>query len=167
MSFAAVDANLCMLFRGYDCHLNAQCLSVNGQVNDSASYQCVCNDGYIGDGNTTCLGESFMKNVCILVRVLILCAGASVEVNPSAILVSNGSTGLNVTCVAPSFIDSGYYWILVDDNLNTTVATGGVFELPQLLFSSAVQGARYQCIVETPYGDIFSDIVQVIGKKTR
>ena len=52
----AADANLCAMFRGYNCDLNAQCLSVGNEVNNSASYQCVCNQGYIGDGNTTCLG---------------------------------------------------------------------------------------------------------------
>ena len=52
----ADDADLCALFRGYECDVNAQCVSMNNLVNDSASYQCVCSEGFIGDGNTTCLG---------------------------------------------------------------------------------------------------------------
>lgn len=58
----ASDADLCALFLGYGCNENAECVSVGGLVNDSSSYQCVCSQGYVGDGNTTCLGEC----ACIL-----------------------------------------------------------------------------------------------------
>ena len=68
--------------------------------------------------------------------------------------------------MAPFFSDDSHYWILIEDELNTTVATGGVFELPQVVFEGEDQGARYQCIVETQYGAIFSDIVKVVGEKT-
>ena len=58
VSLTAPDADLCVLFRGYECHENAECVSVSGVTNDSSSYQCVCNEGYVGDGNITCLGQS-------------------------------------------------------------------------------------------------------------
>ena len=75
--------------------------------------------------------------------------------------------GLNVTCVAPYFPDGDYHWILVDDDMNNTMVTGGVLELQQLVFEGAEQGARYQCIVETQFGDIQSNIVEVVGKKKK
>lgn len=84
-------------------------------------------------------------------------------VNPSAVLVVNGSSGAIVYCEAPSFSDSTYHWILVSDDFNTTVATGNVFELNEVVFGE-VEGNRYQCIVETEYGNIFSELVEVIGK---
>lgn len=94
-------------------------------------------------------------------------SGDSVEVAPPAVLATNGTSGLSITCTAPSFPDGDYYWILVDDDMNSTVATGGVLEFQQLVFEGAEQGARYQCIVETLFGNIFSDIVEVVGEKMK
>ena len=51
--------------------------------------------------------------------------------------------------------------------MNNSIATGGVLELQQVVFGGAEQGARYQCIVETQFGNIFSDIVEVVGEKRK
>ena len=48
--------------------------------------------------------------------------------------------------------------------MNNTVMTGRVLELQQLVFGGAEQGARYQCNVQTQFGNIASDIVEVIGE---
>ena len=76
----ADDANLCALFHGYECDVNAECLSEDNQVNDSASYQCVCNEGYIGDGNTTCLGYTITltKVICICMSLSVIMSNTSI-----------------------------------------------------------------------------------------
>ena len=98
--------------------------------------------------------------------MFLLPIGASVEVSPETVLATNGSSGHSVSCLAPSFTDHNYYWILVNagnGELNTAIATESVLELPQVVFEDG--GARYQCIVETQFGNISSDIVEVVGEK--
>lgn len=86
----------------------------------------------------------------------------SVGVSPPVVLATNGSSDLSVTCLAPSFTGSAYYWNLVDDELNGTIATGPELEIELVLFADS--GERYQCIVETQYGSISSGLVEIIGE---
>ena len=45
-----------------------------------------------------------------------------------------------------------------------TVAVGKTLELDQILFAAA--GDKYQCIVSTPYGNITSQLAEIIGEST-
>ena len=66
-------------------------------------------------------------------------------------------------CEAQFFQASPHYWILVGDKLKT-VAVGKTLELDQILFAAA--GDKYQCIVSTPYGNITSQLAEIIGEST-
>ena len=161
--FTAADADLCSLFRGYECDENAQCVSVGGEVTDSSSYLCACSDGYIGDGNTTCLSQHMRFIVFQTLTVYLCFVGDTVVSSLSAVLATNGSSA-TVTCEASFFPDSPHYWIITRNGVNETVAVGKTLELDQILFDAA--GDRYQCIVETQYGDISSNLVEIIGRLT-
>lgn len=83
---------------------------------------------------------------------------------PEKVLATNGSSGHTLTCLASSFPTNPYYWVLIGSNgsANTTVATGTDLELPEIQFSDG--GSNYQCIVETQYGNISSDLVEIVGE---
>ena len=158
----APDANLCVQFRGYGCDENAECVSVGGVINDSSSYQCVCTQGYVGDGNTTCIGQSTSFQGVYEEKTLdYVYIGDSVNVSHSVVLATNGSSAV-LTCEAQYFIDSPHYWMLVGDKM--AVAVGKTLELDQILFAAV--GDKYQCIVSTPYGNITSELAEIIGEST-
>lgn len=83
---------------------------------------------------------------------------------PERVLATNGSSGHTLTCQASSFPTNPYYWVLIGINgsADTTVATGSVLQLPELQFEDG--GSNYQCIVETQYGNISSDLIEVVGE---
>lgn len=83
------------------------------------------------------------------------------QVSPSVVLATNGSSA-SVTCEAQFFPDTPHYWILVGEEVNETVVVEKILDLDQISFVTA--GNRYQCIVETPYGDIASNLVEIIGE---
>ena len=89
---------------------------------------------------------------------------AIVLAEPERILATNGSSGHTLTCQASSFPTNPYYWVLIGSNgsASTTVATGSVLQLPEVRFEDG--GSNYQCIVETQYGNISSDLVEVVGE---
>ena len=89
-----------------------------------------------------------------------LTVGDSVVVSSAAVLATNGSSA-TVTCEAVEFPDSAHHWTIVRDEANETVEFGKILELEQIQYSSA--GDRYQCVVETPYQTITSDLVEIVG----
>ena len=78
-------------------------------------------------------------------------------------LATNGSSAV-VTCEAEFFPDSLHYWVLVGDTMNETATTGKTLELDQILFVAA--GDKYQCIATTLFGNIDSELVEIIGGLT-
>ena len=82
-------------------------------------------------------------------------------IDPVRVLATNGSSGYEVTCLAPSFVNNSNYWILIGA-FNVTVANETILQLPELGFEDA--GANYQCVVETEFGNIFSDQVEILGQ---
>ena len=82
-------------------------------------------------------------------------------IDPEMVLATNGSSGHEITCLAPSFMNNSYHWILTGA-FNVTVANESVLQLPELGFEDA--GANYQCVVETEFGNIFSHLVEIIGQ---
>ena len=78
-------------------------------------------------------------------------------------LATNGGSA-TVTCEAVEFPGSLHYWVLLGSETNQVAGIGKTLPLDQILFGDS--GDRYQCIVQSPYGNIASDIVEIIGRLT-